>query len=193
MLDIGSEMAEILTYQIRSQIEDPEAARATVSAYATLAQSVRRTIMLHEKLGQPKKNPARRILVRRRIIRDVEDAIAREARSPAEQETLHAEFIERLDRPDLEEDIADRPAAEIITDICRDLGVADLSDGHPAMRRSPHDIAILNLRAAQLPGTPPAAELLTLLATAPPRLPEEDYAAMDTNTLMRRVGRFREP
>jgi hypothetical protein len=171
LLDIGNEMAAILAHQIRSQTDDPEAAQKTVTAFATLSQSTRRTIMLHEKLGQPKKNPARRIAARKRIIRDVEDAIESTARHPGEQESLHAELLERLDRPELEDEIASRATPDIVVDICRDLGIAGPHGTRPGKRRIPHDIAILNARAEQLPGAAPSAELLALLASAPPPPP----------------------
>jgi hypothetical protein len=170
LLDISNEMAEILTYQIRSQTDDPEAARATVAAFTPLATSIRRTIMLHEKLGQPVKPRPNRIAARKRIIRDVEDAIETNAAAD-EQETLHAELLERLDRPDLDNDIADRPIADIVTDITRDLGVAGPCNAHPAKRRIPHDIAVLNARAEQSSGAAPSEMLAALLASAPPRPP----------------------
>jgi hypothetical protein len=170
LMDIGNEMAAILLGQIRAQQDEPEAAQKTVTAFATLAQTVRRTIMLHDKLGQPGKPRRNRVMARRKIIRDVEDAIERNA-PPDEQETLHNEFVERLDRPDLAEELADRPIGDIVTDIIRDLGVADLDGGHPGKRRIPHDIAILNARAEMLPGTGPSEKLLALLAAAPPRPP----------------------
>jgi hypothetical protein len=201
LLDISNEMAEILAYQIRSQTDDPEAARKTVAAFTPLAQSIRRTIMLHEKLGKPAKPRPNRIAARRRIIRDVEDAIEREARSPAEQETLHAEFLERLDRPDLEDDIADRSIVDIVTDITRDLGLPDLDGTNNWQRRIPHDIAILNARAAQLPGAAPSSELLALLASAPPppprtsRLTAAAVAKMSDEEIeqrLERLGHYRE-
>jgi hypothetical protein len=189
LLDISNEMAEILAYQTRSQSDDPAAARATVAVFTPLAQSIRRTIMLHEKLAKPAKPRSNRIAARKRIIRDVEDAIQREARSPSEQETLHGEFLDRLDRPDLDDEIADRSPADIVTDITRDLGVTGVYDAHPAKRRTPHDIAILNARAAQIPGAAPSAELRALLAATPP---PEDYSKLDMKTLMLRTGHLRE-
>jgi hypothetical protein len=73
--------------------------------------------------------------------------------------------------PDLEDEIANRSIAEIVTDICRDLGIAALPGTHPWKRRIPHDIAILNARAAQLYNQAPSAELAVLLAAAPPPPP----------------------
>jgi hypothetical protein len=178
MLAIGNEIAEILSEEIRFHRDHrepnpgpgPSPVQKAATAYADVARAIRRTIMLHEKLGQPPKAHPSRVAARRKIIRDVEDAI--ESNAPDdEQETLHAEFLERLDRPDLEEEIAERPVADIVTDITRDLGVAGLHGRHPWKRRIPHDIAILNARAEQTSGTGPSEKLLALLASAPPRPP----------------------
>ncbi len=202
LIDIASEMAAILAQQIKSQRDDPAAAQATVAAFATLAQSVRRTVMLHDKLGQPKKPRPNRIAARKRIIRDVEDAIQREAPED-EQETLHAEFLERLDRPDLDEEIAARSIAEVVTDITRDLGIGGLYNTHPWKRRIPHDIAILNARAEQHPGAAPSEQLLALLASAPPPPPRRhtpipgiDISKLSDEELdyhLKRLGPLREP
>ena len=61
---------------------------------------------------------------RKRILREVEDAIQRTEKSP-NQDSLNAEFLDRLDAPDLIDDIATRPIPEIIADICRDLGLGN--------------------------------------------------------------------
>jgi hypothetical protein len=168
LMDLGGELAAMVAAQALAQPENPEAAQKSVAAYATLTRSIRRTIMLHEKLGEPRKPRRDRVLARRKIIRDVEDAI--ECHAPEhEQEILHAELLERLDRPDLEEEITARPVAEIVTDITRDLGVAGLHGVHPWKRRIPHDIAILNARAEILPGAASSEKLAALLATSPPR------------------------
>ncbi len=90
-----------------------------------------------------------RLAARKRIIRKVEDVIQREAPNPSEQETLRAELLDRLDRPDFEDEIAGRPIDEVITDIVRDLGLASPDAGPPAWkRRTPEDIALLSARAA---------------------------------------------
>jgi hypothetical protein len=187
LMDIGNELAAMVARQALAQEENPPEAQKSVAAYNSVAQSVRRTILLHDKLGKPAKPPANRTAARKRIIRDVEDVIQRKA--PAEhQESLHAELLERLDSPDLEDEIADRPIAEIITDICRDLAIAALPGTHPWKRRIPHDIAILNARAAGRPGQPPSAELAALLAAPPARpaydppanIPEDDIELVHT-------------
>jgi len=210
LLEVGNEIAVMLARQALSQENAPAEAQKAAASYNAVAQSLRRTVMLQEKLAKPRKTSVNRVAARKRIIRDVEDAIESQA-EPDEQETLRAEFLERLDSPDLEDDINARPLADIIADICRDLGVgaAALPDTNPFKRRIPHDIAILNARAAQLPNTAPSAELATLIATAPPppakprrrrHYPEEDIEAfkkrlprMTDEELEWRIARGRPP
>jgi hypothetical protein len=169
LMDIGDELAAMVAEQARAQKDNPAEAQKSVAAYNSVAQSVRRTVLLHEKLGKPRKTRANRTAARKKIIRDVEDVIQDKAPDD-EQETLHAELMERLDSPDIEDEITNRSIADVVTDICRDLGIAGLYDSHPWKRRMPHDIAILNARAARLYGEAPSAELAALLG-APPTPP----------------------
>ncbi len=53
-----------------------------------------------------------------------------------------------MDAPDLDADITARPIDDIIKDILRDLGLAALPGSRPWKRRTPADIAELNVRAA---------------------------------------------
>jgi hypothetical protein len=177
LVEMGHELAAMVTEEARSIRENaqpavsptpgPTPTQQAAAAYEGITRAVRRTVMLYEKLGQPKKPRRDRTAARKRIIRDVEDAIQHNA-PPDQQETLHAEFMERLDRPDLDDEIADRSIADIVTDINRDLGITGLYDSHPWKRRIPHDIAILNARAEQFSGAGPSETLLALLASAPP-------------------------
>ena len=79
------------------------------------------------------------------------------ARVIAEGDNLVAEFVDdgcsgaRLDRPGLERDLASRPVADIIADLCRDLGVEPKPVIFRWKRRTPDDIAALCARAAQWP------------------------------------------
>jgi hypothetical protein len=178
LVEKGHELAAMLMREAKAQEESgapaPAAGRSpmrqAVADFACITRAVRRTVMLYQKLIDPARASARahRVIARKKIIRDVEDAIHHNA-PEGEQETLHAELMERLDRPDLEDEIADRPIADIVTDINRDLGITGLYDGHPWKRRIPHDIAVLSARAEQLAGAPPSQKLLALLATAPKR------------------------
>ena len=77
----------------------------------------------------------------------MEDVIHRRATSPR-AESLHAELNERLDAPDLDDDLETRPVADIIAEICRDLGLDDMPGAHPRKRRTPADVATLHARAA---------------------------------------------
>ncbi len=143
-----------------------------LGAYQDITRSARRSIMLYQKLFAAKKTPSaqHRIAARKKIIRDVEDAIQANA-EPGKEEKLHAELLERLDRPDFDIDIANQSIADIVTDICRDLGITGLYDSHPWKRRMPHDIAILNARAAKRAGEALSAEIEALIAHAPPQPP----------------------
>jgi hypothetical protein len=137
-------------------------------AYDLIFRSMRRAILLDGKLAERPKAPSvqHRIAARKRIIREVEDAIQRNAQGD-QAEALHAELLERLDSPDLEDEIANRTIPEIVQNMCRDFGIAALPGRHPWKRRMPHDIAILRARAEKLAADAPSAELTALLTVAP--------------------------
>ena len=122
-------------------------------AFDRIARTIRRTILLAEKLDQPSTNhtTSNRIAARKRILRDVEDAIQRNAK-PQDRKALGAELLDRLDAPDLEDDLDTLSIDDIITDICHDLRVV-----HPYAanwkRRTPTDAATLRTRAAAIPET----------------------------------------
>ncbi len=128
------------------------------AAFDRVARAVRRTVALARRLDAPAPTrPDTRTEARKRIIRGVEDTIERVAAlSPAvgaERDALVAEFAERLDDPALEEEIDHRPAAEIIADICHDLGL--IGSTGPALwkRRTPDEIHALLDRAEARPGS----------------------------------------
>jgi hypothetical protein len=161
LIDMGMDLAR----QIRAQAATPSvapAADATI-AFDRIARAIRRSVNLARHLDEPV--PARaetrtarhRALARRCIIRDVEDAIQRQA-SEQEGETLRAELRERLDGADLDDDIDLRPVADIIADICRDFGIAALPGTNPWRRRTPADIAALCALAAAPPASWVAAK-----------------------------------
>jgi hypothetical protein len=170
-----------------------------LGAYERITRSVRRSIMLYQKLFAAKKLPSaqHRIAARKKIIRDVEDAIQANA-EPGEEEKLHAELLERLDRCELDHEIANRPITEIVTDITRDLGISGLHGAHPGKRRTPHDIAILNARAEKCAGQALSAQLEALIATAPPSPPRRitpltaaDIARMSDGEIENRLDAIR--
>ena len=96
--------------------------------------------------------------------------IHRRAASP-HAESLHAELQERLDAPDLEDDISSRPTPEIIAEICKDLGLDNMPGVHPRKRRTPADAANLHARAAARPCAPRPQATARPPATPAPPLP----------------------
>jgi hypothetical protein len=127
------------------------------AAFDSISRTVRRCIMLAQSLDTPKP-PARtpapdRTAARKHILRAVEDTLQRQDyddsyRDCDPTEVLHAELLDRMDAPDLDRDIANRPIDDIIKDILRDLGLAALPGTRPWKRRTPADIAELCARAA---------------------------------------------
>ena len=150
LIEIGADLARLVQQQARAEGGMP-AAEAVV-AFERVSRAVRRTIRLAQTLDEPVRALGlRRRTARRQVIRAVEDRIQREA-DGAEADSLHAEFVERLDGPDLDEEIGDRPVAEIIADICRDLGLGAMPGTRPWKRRVPADVAVLCARAAAIGG-----------------------------------------
>ena len=147
MIDMGADLARRVHRQVTSQGDDAVPDAEAVVAFERVSRIVRRSILLAQRLDEPVR--ARRQSARRQIIRGVEDAIQREA-SGEVAESLHAEFLERLDGPDLDADIGDRPAGEIIAELCRDLGLGAMPGTHPWKRRRPAEVAALCARAAGL-------------------------------------------
>jgi hypothetical protein len=187
LIELGADLARAVHRQAATtqpvtapEHEDasqPAPAQAPASdptiAFDRIARAIRRTIALARTITEPASPSTaqgahqRRLSARKRIIRDVEDAIQRRA-SGAEADALHAEFSERLDDPDLDDDIDGQPVADIIAAICRDLGIAALPGTHPWKRRTPRDVRDLCARAAG-PRTPqPRPARPKARPTAPP-------------------------
>ncbi len=148
MLDVGLHIVE--------ELDDPDTRKDTpikdrADVYDRTTRSLRRSILMAERLAAQKRaatEPAQRIAqARTRIQRDVEDAIVREARSPADAETLRLELLERLEDPELDDDILTRPVHEISTDFRRDLGIAEPPGIPRFRRRTPAEIAELRANA----------------------------------------------
>jgi len=131
------------------------------AAFDSISRTVRCCIMLAQSLDTPKppartpapNHTAARTAARKRILRAVEDTLGRQDYDDSYRvcdptEALHAELLDRMDAPDLDRDIANRPIDDIIKDILRDLGLAALPGTRPWKRRTPADIAELNARAA---------------------------------------------
>ena len=163
----------------------PAPAADPTIAFDRIARTIRRTIALARRITDPSQpRPAqlraehaseRRLAARKQIIREVEDTIQRRTDGP-DAEALHAEFYERLETIDCEDDIANLPIAEIIALIRRDLGLAALPGTHPWKRRRPAELRELYARAAGPTRTaqPSLAQLPTVLPrpfSAPPPRP----------------------
>ena len=136
---------------------------AHVAAFERISRTVRRTVLLARKLAEAPTREARHQAARARIIREVEDAIARAqtgTAAPAQPgaapatpeaeraETLRAELVERLDDPALPEDLDTQSLPALIQDIRRDLGLDPLPGTPLWQRRTPADIRRLRQRAA---------------------------------------------
>jgi hypothetical protein len=128
---------------------------AVANAVNDTARTIRRCILVGLEVAKPiaaTPDPAqRRVAARQQIIRQVEDQIHRQAADEHEAETLNAELQERLDRPDLDDAIDDRPIPEIIAELVRDFGLEATANADPWKRRTPGDIAQLHARAAAPP------------------------------------------
>ena len=176
LIGMGAGLARLLHAQANHQAE---AARAAVpppptpampyeppattlvtltNAFDRISRAVRRCIALAERLAHPPapaRDPAHtRTTARKHILRAVEDTIHRAANEGDRAESLTIELRERLDAPDLDWDLANRPIPDIIAELCRDLGLAAAPGTNPWRRRTPADIQDLCARAAAPTRTP---------------------------------------
>jgi hypothetical protein len=157
LMEMGMDLARLVHAQARTQLDTPPAPDAGPApdgtvAFDRIARAVRRTAMLLQRLNEPAASlgEQQRAAARRRIIRGMEDRIQRNV-GPAEADRMYAELMERMDSPDLEDELLDRPVADIILDIARDFGIEASPGTHPWKRRTPADIAELRERAAMPP------------------------------------------
>lgn len=169
LIDMGLDMVRLVHGEAKAKATEPslevEAGPAVADgsvAFDRLARAVRRTVALARRLEEPVRGVGdgapRRLAARRQILRAVEDVIQREAVDQDEEDGLNGELYERLDAPELDDEIDCRPVAEIVADICRDLGIADLSGSGRWKRRFPAEVAALCARAARVPGCRVAPE-----------------------------------
>ncbi len=166
IISLGTALAR----QIQAATLDAEAALPlpeAAAAFERTTRAVRRSILLATRLNQaPEAQNAAtrnaektRTAARKRIIREVEDNITRARRPESEADALQAEFQDRLDSPDLLDEIDTRPTPEIIADILRDLDLAALPGmGRPWRRRTPADITHLLARASHPPRQTPTPQ-----------------------------------
>lgn len=170
LLDVGTALA----LELKSPADDLTVVqRAT--AFPNVATAVRRTVILvrhiaatpraaapHAAASHAATPAASRTGARKHIIREVEDSIVQNA-DPADAGSLRLELLERLDAPEFETELAQRTPADLIAELCRDLGLANHPYAPPYARRTPDDIAILDAQAAAAPG----AGLATWFPAAP--------------------------
>jgi hypothetical protein len=176
LIDLGADFARDIRAQARTQ---PDAIPELATAFDQVTRGVRRAILLAQNLDTPRRQAAvNRTLTRKKIIRRVEDDIGGVADSPEHAETLREALRERMDEPDLDDDIANRPVGEILDEIIRDLGMADDCGMNLWLPRGPAELAALRELAAK--PTPPEKPAPPG-PTAPPRIhwPVPDQAGCD--------------
>jgi hypothetical protein len=134
------------------------------AAFNRVARAVRLTVLLAERLdrgwARPGRADDRQAMARRQIDRAVHDAISSDA-DVADVERLNGELRERLDSMDTLDEIGNRPVADVIREICRDLGVdpARLLSGAAVQAAAPvFEPPVLSLRARRRARREPARE-----------------------------------
>jgi hypothetical protein len=176
LIELGTDFARDIRAQAKTQ---PDAIPELATAFDQVTRGVRRAILLAQHLDTPRKQAAvNRTLTRKKIIRRVEDDIGGMAVSPEHAESLREALRERMDEPDLDDDIANRPVGEILDEIIRDLGMADDCGMNLWLPRGPAELAALRTLAAK--PTPPEKPAPPG-PTAPPRIhwPVPDEAGCD--------------
>jgi hypothetical protein len=153
MITLGHRLARVVVEQAEAAIIP---APAAATAFDRVGRCMRRCALIVLKLAEPVKT-VDRTAARKRILREVEDSIHRDAH-PVEAESLREELLDRLDTLDLEDDIAGRPVEDIIAEIIHDLGLAATPLSDPWKRRTLQDLAELSARARQPASTSRRAE-----------------------------------
>ena len=161
LIDMGADLAQQVHSHANTQPKASQAAADATIAFDRIARTVRRTILLAQQLDARPRSRLDRDLIRtaarRKIIRAVEDAIQRPSEDPAQLKTRETEFRERLDAPELNEDLVDdiaaRPITEIIAEICHDLGLGRMPGVRAHKPRKPQDVTTLRTLAAASPPT----------------------------------------
>lgn len=166
LITMGADLARAVHHQATAHTQAAEAALPPTprpnpdtlihlaTSFERIARAIRRCIALSQHLGQPAKpanDPAQlRAAARKRILRVVEDTIQRPSNSHDHEGAgaLNAELRERMEAPEFNDDLDTRPVADIIEEICRDLGLAARAGVSPFKRRTPADIAQLSAGAS---------------------------------------------
>ena len=156
LIDMGADIARMVHREAGAKQADLDVGEVTV-AFDRIARAVRRTVILARRLDDPMPAAAGpgRTDARKRIIRAVEDQIQLRS-GDLDADSLHAELLDRLDSPDLDDEIGRRPVDEIIAEIRRDLGLMSMPGRPQWKRRTPQDVAVLCARASLAPTPAPA-------------------------------------
>jgi hypothetical protein len=193
MIDIGVDLTRLVQREAKLQTQFPhpvsdlflESIVAKTPdptiAYERITRAVRRTILLAVKLNDAADpsiapQPEPRTAARKPIIRAIEDAIADGIEANEQAEHPQAESHDRLDSPERDPDVADadsegdditsRSIAEIIREVCCDLGIFVPPGNYPWKHLALADIAALAARAAMAPPSefpPHSAELVNAM------------------------------
>ena len=151
-------------------------------AYTRVARAVRQTVALAARLTAEARERGRQDVLdeavrsaaeRRRtkqkterIRKLVEDAIASEA-DTGDAEGLRLDLDERLDDPEIEDELGRRPIGVVVLRICRDLGV-DVDLRHFSDAELGFDIALAGQAGGSVPSGEVGAEGVTVTPTPGP-------------------------
>ncbi len=121
-------MAQVVQEQARHPVA-PEPIAELAEAFERIARAVRRTVALARMLDEPVKARALRApgpghaAARARIRREVEEVIELGTEA-SEAEELREQLRDRMERPEFEDELGDRPIEEIIAGLFKDLRLA---------------------------------------------------------------------
>jgi hypothetical protein len=181
----GAEICRATLQQVKAQAAEPAPATEPAPDYTLrfcrVSRSVRQSMMYAQKLTAPRSQTdeagLRRVTARKQVIRQVEDAIHRDALA-AEAGSLHAELPERIEGPEFDEDLDQLPTQAIVDALRADFGIRGAASAGQWKRRTPADIAILYDRAA----APCRAPVGPFVLPMPPRGwvdPDPDFEPVD--------------
>ena len=177
LMDVGMVLVRAVREQATAETggEEPgaESVREAAVTFDLLSRAVRRTVALALRVTAPMPapaDPARESAPARRAERDAD--VSQWSDGDLDAAVARAELCERPDGPELDDETGGRPVAEVVADICRDLGLSTMPGNHPWQRRLPADVAALCERAARPPGGQHGESQLGA-EPSPPSVPEK--------------------